>query len=171
MWLRAYLSFPVDFVRRDSFTPLSESRLPTDVPSRRRSSGMTEAKGSVPNCQDFTVQGCGPESTGISIIWISCLKYGFPGSPRGLGSGVHTGAWAFACYMLPCSGWFWCGRLGEAYRSQLEKLALQMCGKGPFLEAFDSSEEKCTRNLDAACNYYNVQSSRFLFMLEAQFCC
>lgn len=86
------MSFPVAFVSRDSFTPLSESRLPTDVPSRRRSSGMTEAKGSVPNCQDVTVQGCGPESTGISIIWISCLKYGFPGSPRDSGSGVHTGA-------------------------------------------------------------------------------
>lgn len=38
------MSFPVAFVRRDSFTPLSESRLSTDVPSRRRSSGMTEEK-------------------------------------------------------------------------------------------------------------------------------
>lgn len=72
---------------------------------------------------------------GRSIIWTSCLKYGFPGSPSDSGSGVQAEAWAFTL------GDFWGGRLKGAYGSRLEKRALQVCSKGPFMEAFDSSEE------------------------------
>lgn len=63
-----------------------------------------------------------------------------------------------------------CGRGGRP-QITLEKLALQGCGEGTFTEALTPQKKNTPEMKLTLCNYYNVQSSGFLFLLEALLCC
>lgn len=85
------VSLPAAFGRSDSFTPLTNRGLSTNVPNRRRSSKIKEVEGTVPSFPGFHIQDGGPKpavhENVLFEMWSPRLsqRFGFRAPGWGLG--------------------------------------------------------------------------------------